>query len=108
MIAYLAVGAAAWILGTTTWILLAGLGAMGDTTVIEREATRDHTERMLRYFGGEARTERRPEGTAITVKGDAELTGRDVRVPGDPSSAAFLAAAAAIAGHFVDVRRLSS
>ncbi len=77
-------------------ILLAGLGAMGDTTVIEREATRDHTERMLRFFGADVRTEQRTEGTAITVKGDAELTGRDVRVPGDPSSAAFLAAAAAI------------
>lgn len=77
-------------------ILLAGLGAMGETTVIEREATRDHTERMLRYFGAEVRTEQHPDGTAITVKGDAELSGRDVRVPGDPSSAAFLAAAAAI------------
>ncbi len=77
-------------------ILLAGLGAMGETTVIEREATRDHTERMLRYFGASVRTERRAEGTAITVSGDAELSGRDVKVPGDPSSAAFLAAAAAI------------
>ncbi|MFM9938371.1 MAG: 3-phosphoshikimate 1-carboxyvinyltransferase [Hyphomicrobiaceae bacterium] len=77
-------------------ILLAGLGAMGETTVIEREATRDHTERMLRYFGAEVRVEPRPDGTAITVTGDAELSGRDVKVPGDPSSAAFLAAAAAI------------
>lgn len=77
-------------------VLLAGLGAMGETTVVEREATRDHTERMLRYFGAHVRVETRAEGTAITVKGDAELTGRDVKVPGDPSSAAFLAAAAAI------------
>ncbi len=77
-------------------ILLAGLCAAGETTVIEKEVTRDHTERMLRYFGAEVRTERRDGKTAITVKGDAELEGRDIVVPGDPSSAAFLAAAAAI------------
>ena len=64
--------------------------------MIEKEATRDHTERMLRYFGAEIATEHRGGKTAITVKGHAELTGRDVVVPGDPSSAAFLAAAAAI------------
>ena len=77
-------------------VLLAGLAAAGATTVIEKEATRDHTERMLRYFGAEIRTEHRGGKTAITVKGHAELDGRDVTVPGDPSSAAFLAAAAAI------------
>jgi 3-phosphoshikimate 1-carboxyvinyltransferase len=77
-------------------VLLAGLAAAGATTVIEKEATRDHTERMLRYFGAEIATEHRNGKTAITVKGHAELTGRDVTVPGDPSSAAFVAAAAAI------------
>jgi 3-phosphoshikimate 1-carboxyvinyltransferase len=77
-------------------ILLAGLGAAGETTVIEAEATRDHTERMLRYFGAHVKTEARDGKTAVTVKGDAELEGRPVTVPGDPSSAAFLAAAAAI------------
>jgi 3-phosphoshikimate 1-carboxyvinyltransferase len=77
-------------------VLLAGLAAAGETTVVEREATRDHTERMLRYFGADVRTEMRDGKTAITVRGDAELTGRDVVVPGDPSSAAFVAAAAAI------------
>ena len=77
-------------------ILLAGLAALGETTVIEREATRDHTERMLRYFGGNVRTAERNGMTAITVAGQAELSGRDVIVPADPSSAAFLAAAAAI------------
>jgi 3-phosphoshikimate 1-carboxyvinyltransferase len=77
-------------------ILLAGLHAMGETTVIEKEATRDHTERMLRYFGAEVRTEAGPGGRRITVKGDAELEGRDVTVPGDPSSAAFLIAAAVL------------
>jgi 3-phosphoshikimate 1-carboxyvinyltransferase len=77
-------------------ILLAGLHAPGETTVIETEATRDHTERMLRYFGAEVRVEERAGGRRITVRGDAELTGRDVVVPGDPSSAAFLVAAALI------------
>ena len=77
-------------------VLLAGLAAAGATTVIEKEATRDHTERMLRYFGAEIATEHSNGKTAITVKGHAELSGRDVVVPGDPSSAAFLAAAAAI------------
>ncbi len=77
-------------------VLLAGLHAMGETTVIEKEATRDHTERMLRYFGAEVRSEAGAGVTRITVKGDAELEGRDVTVPGDPSSAAFLIAAAVV------------
>jgi len=77
-------------------ILLAGLGTAGETTVVEREATRDHTERMLRYFGAEVVTVADNGATRITIRGDAELEGRDVRVPGDPSSAAFLVAAALI------------
>jgi 3-phosphoshikimate 1-carboxyvinyltransferase len=75
-------------------ILIAGLHAAGETTVIETEPTRDHTERMLRYFGAEVRSTVSDGRTRITVKGDAELTGREVTVPGDPSSAAFVAAAA--------------
>jgi 3-phosphoshikimate 1-carboxyvinyltransferase len=77
-------------------ILIAGLHASGETTVIEKEATRDHTERMLRFFGAEVRTSENNGSTHITVKGDAEMKGRDVTVPGDPSSAAFLACAALI------------
>jgi 3-phosphoshikimate 1-carboxyvinyltransferase len=77
-------------------ILIAGLMARGETTVLEAEATRDHTERMLRYLGADVRTEERDGLTAITVTGDAELVGRDIIVPGDPSSAAFLVAAAVI------------
>jgi 3-phosphoshikimate 1-carboxyvinyltransferase len=77
-------------------ILIAGLHAAGATTVIESEATRDHTERMLRHFGAELHIAEQGNARTITVKGDAELTGRDVAVPGDPSSAAFLAAAALI------------
>ena len=77
-------------------VLLAGLHASGDTTVIEAQATRDHTERMLRHFGANVTTAERNGARAITVTGDAELEGRAVRVPGDPSSAAFLVAAALI------------
>lgn len=77
-------------------ILLAGLHAPGETTVIEKEATRDHTERMLRFFGADIRTEMKDGKTHITIKGDAEMSGRDVTVPGDPSSAAFLVCAALI------------
>jgi 3-phosphoshikimate 1-carboxyvinyltransferase len=75
-------------------ILLAGLHASGATSVIEPEATRDHTERMLRYFGGEVTVGSRAGKRLITVAGNAELEGRSVEVPGDPSSAAFLTAAA--------------
>ena len=77
-------------------ILLAGLAAAGETTVIEKEHTRDHTERMLRYFGADIRIEQHGGKTAITVKGHAELAARPIVVPGDPSSAAFPIAAAAI------------
>lgn len=77
-------------------ILIAGLMAAGETTVIEREPTRDHTERMLRYFGAKVHTRVEDGRTLITVAGDAELEGRDVTVPGDPSSAAFLLSAALI------------
>lgn len=77
-------------------ILIAGLMARGETTVLEAEPTRDHTERMLRYLGATVRTEKRGELTAITIAGDAELNGRDIVVPGDPSSAAFLVAAAVL------------
>jgi 3-phosphoshikimate 1-carboxyvinyltransferase len=75
-------------------ILIAGMQAPGETTVIEPEATRDHTERMLGYFGATLRRTMRDGAAHITVVGHAELEGRDVVVPGDPSSAAFLVAAA--------------
>lgn len=78
-------------------VLLAGLHASGETTVIEPAVTRDHTERMLAHFGAEVATEPDGAGRRVTVAGDAELKGRTVVVPGDPSSAAFIAAAALIA-----------
>ncbi|GEP60176.1 3-phosphoshikimate 1-carboxyvinyltransferase [Reyranella soli] len=82
-------------------ILLAGLNTAGETTVVEPEPTRDHTERMLRHFGAEVRVVLAPGelgdgGKRITVVGWPELLGRDIVVPGDPSSAAFAVVAAAI------------
>jgi len=78
-------------------ILLAGLNTAGETTVIEPEPTRDHTERMLRHFGAELRVApAEGGGRRITVVGWPELKGRDIVVPGDPSSAAFAVVAAAI------------
>jgi 3-phosphoshikimate 1-carboxyvinyltransferase len=77
-------------------VLIAGLHAAGATTVVERQATRDHTERMLRHFGARLTVSERDGARAITVAGDAELEGRSVNVPGDPSSAAFLVSAALI------------
>ena len=78
-------------------ILLAGLAAPGETTVIEPARTRDHTELMLRHFGADVRVEDNNRGErAITLVGQPELAGADVIVPGDPSSAAFPAVAALI------------
>ena len=78
-------------------ILLAGLNTGGETTVIEPEATRDHTERMLRHFGAEVRVASADnKGKRITVVGWPELKARDIVVPGDPSSAAFAVVAAAV------------
>ncbi len=73
-------------------ILLAGLNVRGITTVIEPEATRDHTERMLNYFGIAVKTEHNDKGErVISVAGQQStpLKDRHIRVPGDPSSAAF-------------------
>ncbi|RMD65225.1 MAG: 3-phosphoshikimate 1-carboxyvinyltransferase [Alphaproteobacteria bacterium] len=77
-------------------ILLAGLNAPGLTTVIEPQPTRDHSELMLRHFGAEITVEDGPEGRAIRLRGQPELRGRPVHVPGDPSSAAFPLVAALI------------
>jgi 3-phosphoshikimate 1-carboxyvinyltransferase len=79
-------------------ILLAGLNTAGETTVIEPEATRDHTERMLRHFGADVRVSdlEGRRGKRITVAGWPELKGREIVVPGDPSSAAFAVVAACI------------
>lgn len=83
-------------------VLLAGLNAPGETSVIEPEPTRDHSERMLRHFGAEVAVEDlAEEGTQdgakvreIRLTGQPELRAAELEVPGDPSSAAFPAVAA--------------
>jgi len=78
-------------------ILLAGLCARGETRVVEPQPTRDHTETMLRGFGAELSVSVLPSGgREIRLLGQPELSARPVRVPGDPSSAAFPAVAALI------------
>ncbi len=77
-------------------VLLAGLNAPGQTVVIETEATRDHTERMLNGFGAHVITEETAEIRVITLTGQPELTPQSIDVPRDPSSAAFPVCAALI------------
>ncbi|MET0874396.1 MAG: 3-phosphoshikimate 1-carboxyvinyltransferase [Pseudolabrys sp.] len=79
-------------------VLLAGLAAPGETTVIEAEATRDHTERLLKHFGAKITSKSHGEhGRRIVLKGQPELEPANVLVPADPSSAAFPLVAALLA-----------
>ena len=81
-------------------VLLAGLQADGVTSVLEPAATRDHTERALRAFGGTVSV----NGLAVSVSGGQGLSARSLSVPGDFSSAAFwLVAAAAIPGSRIEI-----
>ncbi|MDG5470640.1 3-phosphoshikimate 1-carboxyvinyltransferase [Jeotgalibacillus sp. ET6] len=76
-------------------IIFAGLQAEGATTIIEPEKTRDHTERMIKHFGGSIKREH----NRLTIEGGQQFKGQTVQVPGDISSAAFfLAAGAAVKG----------
>jgi 3-phosphoshikimate 1-carboxyvinyltransferase len=77
-------------------VLLAGLNAKGGVEVQEPEATRDHTERMLRAFGATVQVEDKDNVRLIRLSGDQALSGTHVRAPGDPSSAAFAIVAALI------------
>ena len=77
-------------------VLLAGLNAPGQTVVIEKEATRDHTERMLVGFGAELTVEETDAGRVITLTGQPELRRQNIIVPRDPSSAAFPVCAALV------------
>lgn len=77
-------------------ILLAGLGAEGETLVRERRATRDHTEIMGPVYGADITVEREHGGLTARVRGGRALEAADVAIPGDPSSAAFATAAALI------------
>jgi 3-phosphoshikimate 1-carboxyvinyltransferase len=85
-------------------VLLAGLNAPGITRVDEPEATRDHTENMLRHFGAAVSVEISGTGRIIELQGQPELRAADVVVPGDPSSAAFpLVAALLVPGSKVTI-----
>ncbi len=86
-------------------VLLAGLNTPGATTVVEPQATRDHTERMLRHFGATVATEpAQGGGLRITVDGFPELVAAPIAVPGDISSAAFpLVAALLVPGSEVTI-----
>jgi len=78
-------------------VLLAGLAAPGETTVIEAEATRDHTERLLKHFGAKVTSKAHgDDGRRIVLQGQPELEPALVMVPADPSSAAFPLVAALI------------
>ncbi|AFJ25871.1 3-phosphoshikimate 1-carboxyvinyltransferase [Streptococcus parasanguinis FW213] len=66
-------------------LIFAALQAEGESTIIEKEKTRDHTEDMIRQFGGEIQV----DGKTIRIKGGQEFQGQQVIVPGDISSAAF-------------------
>jgi 3-phosphoshikimate 1-carboxyvinyltransferase len=77
-------------------VLLAGLNAEGGVELIEPQATRDHTERMLAAFGATLEIAEEGEGRRIRLPGGQALQGTPIRVPGDPSSAAFPLVAALI------------
>ncbi len=79
-------------------ILLAGLNAEGETVIREKRITRDHSERMLRGFGADVRNHRDGAANVIAITGGQRLYAQETAVPGDPSSAAFLAAVAMISG----------
>ncbi|MBN2452780.1 MAG: 3-phosphoshikimate 1-carboxyvinyltransferase [Candidatus Omnitrophica bacterium] len=85
-------------------ILFAGLYASGTTTVNEKVKSRDHTERMMKYFGADVRT----NGLAVSVSGGRELAGREIEIPGDISSASFfIAGAVLLAGSKINIRKVS-
>ncbi|XBG86925.1 3-phosphoshikimate 1-carboxyvinyltransferase [Enterococcus cecorum] len=73
-------------------IIFAALQAQGTSTIIEKEPSRNHTEQMIKQFGGEIEV----SGKTIRVTGPQQLTGQEVIVPGDISSATFFIVAAAI------------
>lgn len=87
-----------------TALMLAGLGAQGVTTVRGETGSRDHTERLLPYFGAHLTV----RGDAISIEGGQTLKGTAIEVPGDPSSAAFwMAGAALVPGGAVEIARMS-
>ncbi len=88
-------------------ILLAGLNSRGTTKYVERTLTRDHTERMLMFFGGKIKTEKIKNGYAHQLQGLQELKPQDITVPSDPSSASFfIAAALMVEGSDITVKNI--
>ena len=88
-------------------VLLAGLGAEGETIIREPELCRDHTERMLSAFGAKIAVEETGEGRVTRLAGGQKLKAANINVPGDPSSAAFIAAATLITkGSDVTIRNV--
>lgn len=81
-----------------TAVILAGILAEGESTVIEPVRSRDHTEIMLNYLGAAISIEEQAEGRRIIVQGRQQFSGREIVVPGDFSSAAFFLAAGALSG----------
>ena len=77
-------------------LLFAGLNADGRTEITESRITRDHSERMLRGFGADVNSRRDGAANTVSIQGGQSLFAQETTVPGDPSSAAFLAAAAMI------------
>lgn len=87
-------------------ILLAGLHANGETTVIESAPTRDHTERMLELFGIEVRSEDR-DGKRISIRGGQPVSPGDMKIPADISAGSFfMVAAACMPGSDITLRNL--
>lgn len=76
-------------------VLLAGLNSDGETSVLETTPTRDHTERMLRWFGVDVGQRKVDGGVRLSVSGHSRLTAKDLHVPADLSSAAFFIVSAA-------------
>ena len=71
-------------------VLLAGLSAPGETTVVEAEATRDHTERLLKHFGAKITSKAHGEhGRRIVLHGQPELEPANIVVPADPPRRRF-------------------
>ncbi len=84
------------VVGAASAVPITGLNTVGETIVIEKEKTRDHTERMLQGFGAEVETETTSTGHMVRIKGYPELLPQEIKVPRDPSSAAFPVCAALI------------
>ena len=87
-------------------VLLAGLNSRGTTKYVEKTLTRDHTERMLMFFGGKIKTEKTDNGYVHYLQGLQELKPQEITVPSDPSSASFFIAAALMEGSDITIKNI--